>query len=179
MDPIIKRPVDLRPADPLKSSDLLIVSQYIQGTHKIRKTTVGAIKDIVVAGFPNDPTGGGGGGGGGGGQIIVDETTVNIRVENEFIQWQFEGGEWYNLISLATLRSSLVPQISFFEGDGEQLEFGPVPGLSSVNPNKCLVIIGGVSQQPTVSYTLSLSSGGKVIFDEAPPDGIYISVQPY
>ena len=178
MDPIIKRPVDLRAAEPLKSSDLLIVSQYIQGTHKIRKTTVGAIKDIVVASFPNDPTGNGGGGGGGGG-LIVDETTVNIRVENQFIQWQFQGGPWYNLISLANLRSSLVPQISFFEGDGEQLEFGPLPGLSSVNPNKCAVVIGGVVQKPTVSYTLSLENGGKIIFDEAPPEGIDITVQPY
>jgi hypothetical protein len=38
MDPIIKRIPDLRPAEPLRSSDLLIVSQYIQGVNRVRKT---------------------------------------------------------------------------------------------------------------------------------------------
>jgi len=176
MDPEIRRIPDLRPADPLKSSDLLIVSQYIRGAHKLRKTTVGAIKNVVIAGFPNDPTAGGGGGGG---QEPLAEDSVRIRIENDFIQWQIQDGPWYNLISLASLRSSLIPQVSFFEGDGEQLEFGPIAGLNSDDPNRCAVVIGGVVQQPTVSYTLSLNNGGKIIFSEAPPDNINISVQPY
>ena len=176
MDPIIKRIPDLRPADPLRSSDLLIVSQYVQGANKVRKTTVGAIKEAIIASFPNDPTGGGGGGGGG--TIVVDENTVHVRINNEFIQWQFEGGAWYNLITLNELRSAAVPQVSFFQGNKVLLEFGPVPGLSSDNPSKCLVVVGGVVQQPTVSYTLSLENGGKLIFDEAPPF-VAISIQPY
>jgi hypothetical protein len=176
MDPVIKRIPDLRAADPLKSSDLLIVSQYVQGASKARKVSVGALKEAIIAGFPTDPTGGGSGGGGG--TIVVDENTVHVRINNEFIQWSFEGGSWYNLITLAELRSAAVPQISFFQGDKVQLEFSPVPGLSSDNPNKCLVVVGGVVQQPTVSYRLSLEGGGKLIFDEAPPF-VAISIQPY
>jgi hypothetical protein len=171
MDPIIKRIADLRPAEPLKTSDLLIVSQYIQGTSKVRRTTVGAIRDIVAAGIKGAPSGGGG--------STVDPDKVKIRIDNGIIQWQPQDGPWYNLISLANLRSALVPQISFFDGDGVKLEFGPVPGLSSIDPNKCLVVVGGVVQQPTYSYTLNLSDGGKVIFDEAPPKNVKISVQPY
>lgn len=177
MDPIIKRIPDLRPADPLKSSDLLIISQYVQGASKVRKVSVGALKEAIIASFPEDPTGGGGGGGGGG-TIVVDENTVHVRINNEFIQWQFEDGAWYNLITLNELKSAAVPQVSFFQGDKAQLEFGPVPGLSSDNPSKCLVVVGGIVQQPTVSYTLSLEDGGKLIFDEAPPD-VAISIQPY
>jgi hypothetical protein len=173
MDPIIKRIADLRPAEPLKTSDLLIVSQYIQGTSKVRRTTVGAIRDIVAAGIKGTSSGGGGSG------SVVDPDNVKIRVENGIIQWQPEDGPWYNLISLATLRSALVPQISFFDGDGVKLEFGPVPGLSSADPNKCLVVVGGVVQQPTYSYTLDLNGGGKIIFSEAPPKTVKISVQPY
>lgn len=173
MDPIIKRIPDLRPADPLKSSDLLIVSQYVQGANKVRRTTVGAIKKAIIADFPNDPTGGGGGT-----NLVVDENTVSVRINNEFIQWSFQDGPWYNLITLNELRSAAVPQISFFQGDKVQLEFGPVPGLNSDNPSKCLVVVGGVVQQPTVSYTLSLAEGGKLIFDEAPPF-VAISIQPY
>lgn len=176
MDPLIKRIPDLRPADPLKSSDLLIVSQYVQGASKVRKVTVGALKEAIIASFPEDPTGGGGGGGSG--TIVVDENTVKVRINNEFIQWQFEDGAWYNLITLNELRSAAVPQVSFFQGNKVQLEFGPVPGLSSDNPSKCLVVVGGVVQQPTVSYTLSLESGGKLIFYEAPPF-VAISIQPY
>lgn len=176
MDPLIKRIPDLRPADPLKSSDLLIVSQYVQGASKVRKVSVGALKEAIIASFPEDPTGDGGGGGGG--TIVVDENTVNVRINNEFIQWSFEDGPWYNLITLNELRSAAVPQVSFFTGDKVKLEFGPVPGLSSDNPSKCLVVVGGVVQQPTVSYTLSLADGGKLIFDEAPPI-VAISIQPY
>jgi len=170
MDPIIKRIADLRPAEPLKTSDLLIVSQYIQGSSKVRRTTVGAIRDIVAAGAPS---------GGSGGGSAVDPDKIKIRVDNEIIQWQPEDGSWYNLISLTDLRSALVPQITFFDGNGTLLEFGPVPGLSSADPNKCLVVVGGVVQQPTYSYRLDLSGGGKVIFDQAPPNNLKISVQPY
>jgi hypothetical protein len=176
MDPLIKRIPDLRSADPLKSSDLLIVSQYVEGASKVRKVTVGALKEAIIASFPEDPTGGGGGGGGG--TIVVDENTVQVQINNEFIQWQFEGGAWYNLITLNELKSAAVPQVSFFQGNKELLEFGPVLGLSSDNPSKCLVVVGGVVQQPTVSYTLSLENGGKLIFDEAPPN-VAISIQPY
>lgn len=176
MDPTIKRIPDLRPADPLKNSDLLIVSQYVQGVNKVRKTTVGSIKEAIIAGFPVDPTGGGGGGSGG--NLVVDENTVGVRINNEFIQWSFQGGAWYNIITLAELRSAAVPQVSFFTGDKVQKEFSPVPGLTSTNPNKCLVVVGGVVQQPTVSYSVSLENGGKLIFDEAPPS-VAISIQPY
>ena len=173
MDPIIKRIPDLRAAEPLKSSDLLVVSQYIQGINKVRKLSIASLKEAIIASFPQDPTGGGGGG-----TIEVDENTVGVRINNEFIQWRFEDGSWYNLITLNELRSAAVPQVSFFQGDKVRLEFGPVPGLSSDNPSKCLVVVGGVVQQPTVSYTLSLENGGKLIFDEAPPF-VAISIQPY
>lgn len=178
MDPITKRIPDLRPAEPLKSSDLLIVSQYIQGSNKVRRTTVGAVRDIIVSGFPNDPFGNGGGGGGGGG-IVVDENTVQVQINNEFIQWRFQGGQWYNIIETADLLDALVPEMSFFSGNGAQKEFGPIPGLISNNPNRCLVVVGGVTQRPTISYTVSLDNGGKIIFDEAPPEDIEITVQPY
>jgi hypothetical protein len=177
MDPVIKRIPDLRAAEPLKSSDLFVVSQYIQGANKVRKVSLAKLKESIIAGFPQDPTGGGGGGGGGG-NIVIDENTVAVRINNQFIQWSFEDGPWYNLITLNELRSAAVPQVNFFTGDNAQLEFGPVPGLISDNPNKCLVVVGGVVQQPIVSYTLSLEDGGKLLFSEAPP-AVSISIQPY
>lgn len=178
MDQIIKRIPDLRPAAPLKSSDMLIVSQYVQGTNKVRRTTVGAVKDVIISGFPNDPFSGGSGGGSGG-NLVIDENTVRVRINNEFIQWSFQDGSWYNLIKLSDLKTAAVPEMSFFTGNGVQKEFGPVAGLTNSNPNKCLVVIGGVTQRPTISYTLSTDNGGKIIFDEAPPKDLEITVQPY
>ena len=178
MDPLIKRIPDLKAAEPLISSDLLIVSQYRQGINKVRKTTVGAIRDIIVSGFPNDPFAGGGGGSGGGG-IVVDENTAEIQINGEYLQWRFQEGSWYNLIKTAELVDAGIPEISFFTGDGVQKEFGPVPGLVNNNPNRCQVVVGGVTQRATVSYTISTENGGKIIFDEAPPNSLDISVQPY
>jgi hypothetical protein len=113
------------------------------------------------------------------GSLTIDENSVDVRINDDNIQWQFDGGLWYNLITLTEIRQAAVPEISFFDGDGHTLEFGPVAGLASNNPNKCLVVVGGVTQHPTVSYTLSTANGGKLIFSEAPPNNVKISIQPY
>jgi hypothetical protein len=108
----------------------------------------------------------------------INENSVDVQINNDNIQWQFNGGSWYNLISLKDIRDAAVPEMSFFTGNGTTKVFGPVPGLTSINPNRSLVVVGGVTQQPTVSYTLSLDNGGKLIFDEAPPT-VPITIQPY
>ena len=172
MDPVIKRIPDLRTSEPLKSGDFLIVSQYTQGTNKIRKTTVGALKAAILAGYN------GGGANSGGSELVVDEHTVEIRINNEFIQWRFQEGTWYNLISLTEIREEIVPPMSMFDGDDETLHFYPVEGLTSLNPRRYQVVVGGVVQQPSVSYTLSTDNGGTLIFDQAPPS-VPISIQPY
>lgn len=112
-----------------------------------------------------------------GGQTI-DENSIDIRINSGIIQWQFNGGSWYNLISLQELKDAAIPEATVFSGNGTTKEFFPVAGLASVNPKRCLVVVGGVTQQPVVSYTLSLDNGGKLIFDEAPPS-VPITVQPY
>jgi hypothetical protein len=115
---------------------------------------------------------------GDGNSFTVDADTIHIRINNGYFQWQYNSGTWYNLISVTDFKATVIPQISFFTGNDTSKVFGPVPGLSSNDPNKCLVVVGGVVQQPTVSYTLSMLDGGKLVFDQAPPI-VPISIQPY
>jgi hypothetical protein len=67
----------------------------------------------------------------------------------------------------------------YFAADGVKKNFNPVPGITSTDATKCLVVIGGVTQQANVSYTVSLDAGGTLIFHEAPPLGNSISIQSF
>lgn len=60
-------------------------------------------------------------------------------------------------------------QTTYFQSDGVETHFSPVTGLTSIDTMLCLVVVGGVVQEATTSYTLSLDDGGTLIFDEAPP----------
>lgn len=115
---------------------------------------------------------------GDGNSFTVDEDTVNIRINNGYFQWQFQGGSWYNLITVTDFKTAVIPQMSFFVGNNTRTVFGPVADLTSNNPNKCMVVVGGVVQQPTVSYSIDMTDGGKLIFTEAPPV-VPITIQPY
>ena len=68
----------------------------------------------------------------------------------------------------------------YFVGDGVKKSFDPVPGLTSIDATKCLVIVGGVPQIAYMSYDVSLAAGGTLNFlDEAPPEGLTISIQSF
>jgi hypothetical protein len=153
----VKRIPQLPAATTLGDADLFLVHQ----NNASKKVTFSTFKTLL--GSATGP---------------LDENSVDIRINNDNIQWQFNGGPWYNLITLTEIKQAAVPEISFFNGDGHTLEFGPIPGLVSDNPNRCQVVVGGVVQQPTFSYTLSLADGGKLIFPEAPPT-VKISIQPF
>ena len=51
----------------------------------------------------------------------------------------------------------------------------PISGLASNNPEHVLVALNGVTQAPTLDYTVSLASG-TITFDSAPPAGTQIAV---
>jgi hypothetical protein len=69
--------------------------------------------------------------------------------------------------------------ISAFEGDGEELSFSPVANVASTNADKYIVTVGGLVQPPNIAYTISAANNGTIIFDEAPAEGVSISVMSF
>jgi hypothetical protein len=65
----------------------------------------------------------------------------------------------------------------YFTTDGIKKNFSPVPGLSSLDADMCLVVVGGVVQLPYTSYTVILANGGTVVFEEAPPLNCGVTVK--
>jgi len=153
----------LPPVTALADYDIMI---FQQGT-TTRRGTVGLLKQTI-------------------GQDIVQGRDIQLRVSDGYIQWKYAGtSTWQNLVALEDLKgakgdtgSAQISEPAFFTGDGTRKVFSPVPGLTSTNAYKCEVAVGGIVQQAVVSYTVSLADGGSLIFDEAPPANIAVSIQP-
>jgi hypothetical protein len=156
----------LPPATSLADYDIMIVQQ---GT-TTRRGTVGLLKQTIM-------------------QEVTQGRDVQLRVDGGYIQWKYAGTtSWQNLISLDDLKGSPgepgtpgstgLSTPSFFAGDGSRTVFSPVPGLRTTNASRCMVSVGGVVQQADESYTVSLDSGGSLIFAEAPPENLPVSIQP-
>jgi hypothetical protein len=70
-------------------------------------------------------------------------------------------------------------ETTYFPSDGVKTSFKPVPGITSTDATKYLVVVGGVAQQANVSYTVSSAEGGTLQFTEAPPVNNNISIQSF
>ena len=156
----LKRISDLKPAVELAGADLLIVSQ----NNAIRKTTVDLIAQKISS-------------------QVKDSSKIVFRIDSGYIQWQYVGDRlWNNLVSLAELQG---PPGSFsnittrFAGDGVRKVFAPVAGIITTEARKCTVAVGGVVQTAGISYTVSPVNNGILTFDEAPPNGVDVTIQPY
>jgi hypothetical protein len=105
---------------------------------------------------------------------------IELRKANGYIQWKYVGDTtWINLIALTDLQGppgSGGATQSKFTGDGVTKIFNGISGINSLNSLKYSVSVGGVVQEPSVSFTVSLDNGGSLIFDEAPPDGLPITI---
>ena len=157
-----KRVSQLDPAKPLSAADLFIVEQDNNGKVGTRKASFELLGRSLS-------------------HVLGASRDLEMRVDSDYLQYRYVGDStWTNLIAVSELgggtASPGVP--SFFTGTGSQKTFSPVPGLSSTDASKCIVTVGGVTQQHTVSYTVSLANGGSLIFDEAPPIDLPISIQP-
>jgi len=156
--PSIKSISELKSANPLNNADLFVVEQRVGG---MRKVTYGILRQGLT------------GEGGSGRQI-------SLRKSNGYIQWQAAGDPtWTDLVSLEELQGppgsgSLSQQV--FTGDGVKKIFNGISGIISADALKCVVTVGGATQQPNTSYTVSTEDGGSVIFDEAPPNNLAITV---
>lgn len=142
----------------LHDEDLFVIKQSV-GT---RSTTLLALREYIGAldgGVSKD---------------------IELRKSDGYIQWKYVGDTvWNNLVALSDLQGpggsgSLSQQV--FAGDGVKKIFNGISGIISSDALKCIVTVGGATQQPNVSYTVSTEEGGSVIFDEAPPDNLTITV---
>jgi len=160
-----KRIPQLTPATSLYDNDLILIEQE----NITKKASFKLFKDTV-------------GSGGGSGSNARE---VELRNSGTYIQWRYVGVEgWIDLVSLEDITgpagSTYGSETYYFVGDGSKKTFNPVPGLTSTDATKCLVVIGGVTQLANSSYTVSLAAGGTLVFaDEAPPAGMIISIQSF
>lgn len=155
----IKTVDDLKPAAPIAGADLWIVSQ----SKAIRKATVDQLTQRIAS-------------------QVQQKGRIQLRVDSGYIQWQYIGDKyWQNLISLEDLQGagSTTRTSTSFVGDGAKKVFYPVVGITSTEAHKCTVVVGGLTQTPIKSFTVSPLNNGSLIFDEAPPDGIDITIDSY
>ena len=144
-------------ADSLHDTDLFVVKQ----SSVTKATTLLALSEYI----------------GTGGTSARD---IELRKNGEYIQWKYVGDiAWNNLVALADLQgpagSGSLSQVSF-AADGIKNIFNGISGISSTDPLKYIVTVGGVTQQPGISYTVSTENGGSLIFDEIPPANLAITV---
>lgn len=161
-----KRVPQLKAASAVYDNDLILIDQE----NVTKKATFKLFKDYIGTG-----TGGGTG---------VDGREVELRNSGTYIQWRYVGVDsWTDLVSLADITgptgSVSASGTVYFDADSVKINFSPVPGISSTDATKCLVVVGGVTQQANVSYTVSLANGGTLIFTEPPPLGNSISIQSF
>lgn len=105
---------------------------------------------------------------------------IELRKYGGYIQWKYAGDlDWINLVSLQDLQGPPGEGAAaqwVFEGDGAKKIYNGISGIISLNAVKYNVSVGGLVQQPYSSYTVSLEAGGSLIFDEAPPARLPISI---
>lgn len=159
-----KRVPQLKAASAVYDNDLILIDQE----NVTKKATFKLFKDYIG-------TGAGGGTG-------TDGREVEIRNSGTYIQWRYVGVDsWTDLVSLADITgspgASYSSETSYFTGDGIRKSFSPVPGIINTDATKCLVVISGVTQLANSSYTVNLDNEGTLLFDEAPPPDLGISVE--
>jgi hypothetical protein len=159
-----KRVPQLKAASAVYDNDLILIDQG----NVTKKATFKLFKDYIGTG-----TGTG-----------VDGREVELRNSGAYIQWRYVGVDsWTDLVSLADITgptgSVSASGTVYFDADSVEKNFNPVPGIISTDATKCLVVVGGVTQQANVSYTVSLAAGGTLTFTEAPPLGNSISIQSF
>ena len=156
----IKRISDLKPAEQLAGADLLIVSQ----NNAIRRATIDLLAQKIAA-------------------QVKDSGKIVFRIDSGYIQWQYVGDRlWNNLVSLAELQGPAGSSANIttkYAGDGVRKVFSPVPGVITTEARKCTVAVGGVVQTAATSYTVSPVNNGTLTFDEAPPNGVDVTIQPF
>lgn len=152
-----KRIPQLQPAVSVSGNDVIVLQQA-SGT---KRTVVDALKDYISA-------------------DLAQARDIQLRKNNGYLQWRYAGDiSWINLVSLEELQgppgSGSLSQM-VFTADGVKKIFNGISGIISSDALKCIVTVGGATQQPNVSYTVSTENGGSVIFDEAPPNNLAITV---
>lgn len=153
----IKKIPQLNPATSVSSSDLFVVNQ----NNATKKATFGLLKQYILDDF-------------------TQARDIQLRKGNGYIQWRYAGdSEWINLVSLIELQGppggGAVTQV-VFTGDGVQKIFNPISGIISSDALKCIVTVGGVSQQPYIAFTVSADNMGTITFDEAPPFNLPVTI---
>ena len=152
-----KKIAQLLSAVSVSDADLLMITQ----SDVAKKATFGLLKEYISSDFthPRD---------------------IQLRKSDGYVQWRYVGdGYWTNLINLADLQgppgTGGVTQVTII-ADGVKKIYSGISGMYSTHALNYNVTVGGVTQQPVVSFTVSLNDGGSLIFDEAPPSGLPIDI---
>lgn len=153
----VKKIPQLNLATSISSPDLFVISQ--NGLTK--KATFALFKDSIT-------------------QDLEHARDIQLRKNDQYIQWRYVGDlNWINLVPLEDLKGppgqGNLTQSAFL-GDGVKKIFNGISGIISADALKCIVTVGGVTQQPYVSYTVSTEDGGSLIFDEAPPLNLPVTI---
>ena len=156
----LKKIPQLVPATSVSDSDLVLLTQ----SNVTKKATFGLLKKYMADEF-------------------VHARDIQIRKYNGYIQWRYAGDSaWTNLVALQDLQGPQGPPgagssvQSTFTGDGVTKIFNGISSIFYTNALKYNVSVGGVVQEPFVAYNISLADGGSLIFEEAPPLDIPISI---
>jgi hypothetical protein len=153
----VKKIPQLNLASYVASPDLFVINQ--NGITK--RATFALLKDTITRDFEH-------------------ARDIQLRKTDQYIQWRYVGDlMWTNLVPLSELQGP--PGLgsttqTVFTADGVKKIFNGISGISSNNALKCIVTVGGATQEPGISYTVSTENNGSVIFDEAPPANLAITV---
>lgn len=153
----VKKIPQLNTATSMFSSDLFVINQ----SNITKKATFALLKQAITEDFNH-------------------ARDIQLRKNNEYIQWRYVGDiSWINLVPLSDLQGppglgSISQRV--FVGDGTNKIFNGISGILSSDALKCIVTVGGVTQQAYASYSVSTESGGSVIFSEAPPANLPVTV---
>jgi hypothetical protein len=156
----LKKISDLKSAVQLAGADLLVVSQ----NNAIRKATIDLLAEKVAS-------------------QVQDGKRIVFRLDSGYIQWQYAGAKtWTNLVALVDLQgppgTSANSTVQFM-GDGVRKIFSPVAGIINNEAKRCMVAVGGVVQTAIKSFTVNPVNNGTLEFDEAPPNGVDVTIQSY
>jgi hypothetical protein len=158
----IKKIHQLKPASAVYDEDLLPISQ----NELTKKLAFHLLKEAIL-------------------ESVTTGHSIEMRAHDGYLQWKYANDTvWANLIALSDITggggggAATLSVPSFFKGDGLKKKFFPVPGLTSTDAKRCIVTVGGIVQEAESSFFVNLADGGSLIFDEAPPLNLTISIQP-
>ena len=153
----VKKIPQLNTATSVSGTDLFPVDQK----NKTKKVSLDLLKNFIVEDFAH-------------------ARDIQLRKADGYIQWKYADSlTWTNLIPLTELQgSSGTGSLSqtVFIADGIKKIFNGISGILSSDALKCIVTVGGATQQPFAAYTVSTENNGSIIFDETPPANLPITV---